>query len=111
MPLRRAAPQEVLHKELTPLCHDAPSEAHDLACFLVALSPDVLRHRAPWFGGGGAEGRSRLLAALFAVLCAEGRSRLLASLFKALPPSVRLSPHRLETLVSQALELQMRQCS
>ena len=89
-----AAALVCLQEELTPLGDDEAA-LHAMAVQLVTRGlPD---------GPGGAPG--------VAGANAVGRAAVLQKVLGALPPAVLLPPHRLETLVSQALQLQMSRCA
>ncbi|KAI8871282.1 WD40 repeat-like protein [Ramicandelaber brevisporus] len=82
-----------LQTRIQPLCRSIV-DLHELSSLLMAPSPEIVYSAAKW---DGARGRSRLL--------------LFESLQAALPPNAILPPHRLETLLGQALQNQTRECS
>ncbi|KAG0326134.1 hypothetical protein BG004_003035 [Podila humilis] len=82
----------VLRSELTPLNRNM-ERVHTLTSFMMSSSAADLRQRADW---DGAEGMSR--------------RRLLAALQKFISPSVMVPEHRLETLLKQAREQQIKHC-
>lgn len=82
----------VLRSELTPLNKNM-ERVHTLTSFMMTSGADDLRERAEW---DGAEGTSR--------------QKLLASLQKFISPAVMVPEHRLETLLKQANEQQIKNC-
>ncbi|KAF9379455.1 hypothetical protein CPB97_008950 [Podila verticillata] len=82
----------VLRSELTPLNKNM-ERVHTLTSFMMTSGADDLRERAEW---DGAEGTSR--------------RKLLASLQKFISPAVMVPEHRLETLLKQANEQQIKNC-
>ncbi|XP_044748626.1 WD repeat-containing protein 26 isoform X1 [Coccinella septempunctata] len=83
----------VLRNELTPLQHNT-SRVHQLSSYMMCSNAQELMERANWEGKG-----------------LESRTTLMNKLQTFLPPSVMLPPHRLNALLSQALEYQTIQCS
>ncbi|KAG0350937.1 hypothetical protein BG005_009555, partial [Podila minutissima] len=82
----------VLRSELTPLNKNM-ERVHTLTSFMMTSGADDLRQRAEW---DGSEGTSR--------------RKLLASLQKFISPAVMVPEHRLETLLKQATEQQIKNC-
>ncbi|KAG0029255.1 hypothetical protein BGZ82_008052 [Podila clonocystis] len=82
----------VLRSELTPLNKNM-ERVHTLTSFMMTSGADDLRQRAEW---DGSEGTSR--------------RKLLASLQKFISPAVMVPEHRLETLLKQATEQQVKNC-
>ncbi|KAG0028972.1 hypothetical protein BGZ81_004242 [Podila clonocystis] len=82
----------VLRSELTPLNKNM-ERVHTLTSFMMTSGADDLRQRAEW---DGSEGTSR--------------RKLLASLQKFISPAVMVPEHRLETLLKQAMEQQVKNC-
>ncbi|KAF9320177.1 hypothetical protein BG003_006986 [Podila horticola] len=82
----------VLRSELTPLNKNM-ERVHTLTSFMMTSDADDLRQRAEW---DGSEGTSR--------------RKLLASLQKFISPAVMVPEHRLETLLKQATEQQVKNC-
>uniref|UniRef100_A0A674MN12 WD repeat-containing protein 26 n=1 Tax=Takifugu rubripes TaxID=31033 RepID=A0A674MN12_TAKRU len=83
---------QVLRGELTPLKYNT-DRIHVLSGYLMCSHAEDLRAKAEWEGKG-----------------ATSRCRLLDKLQTYLPPSVMLPPRRLQTLLRQAVELQMDRC-
>ncbi|XP_037533266.1 WD repeat-containing protein 26 [Nematolebias whitei] len=83
---------QVLRAELTPLKYNT-ERIHILSGYLMCSHADDLRAKAEWEGKGPAS-----------------RTKLLDKLQTSLPPSVMLPPHRLQTLLKQAMELQRERC-
>uniref|UniRef100_A0AAY4AK10 WD repeat-containing protein 26 n=1 Tax=Denticeps clupeoides TaxID=299321 RepID=A0AAY4AK10_9TELE len=83
---------QVLRAELTPLKYNT-ERIHLLSGYLMCSHPEDLRAKAEWEGKGTAS-----------------RSELLDKLQTYLPPTVMLPPHRLQTLLRQAVELQRDRC-
>ncbi|XP_072251089.1 WD repeat-containing protein 26-like isoform X1 [Leuresthes tenuis] len=83
---------QVLRAELTPLKYNT-ERIHILSGYLMCSNAEDLRAKAEWEGKGTAS-----------------RLKLLDKLQTYLPPSVMLPPHRLQTLLKQAVELQRERC-
>ncbi|KAL3267374.1 hypothetical protein HHI36_011505 [Cryptolaemus montrouzieri] len=83
----------VLRNELTPLQHNT-NRVHQLSSFMMCSSAQELIERTNWEGKG-----------------TESRTTLMNKLQTFLPASVMLPPHRLNALLTQALEYQTTQCS
>ncbi|XP_028326050.1 WD repeat-containing protein 26 isoform X1 [Gouania willdenowi] len=83
---------QVLRAELTPLKYNT-ERIHVLSGYLMCSHAEDLRAKAEWEGKGTAS-----------------RTKLLDKLQTYLPPSVMLPPHRLQTLLKQAVELQRERC-
>ncbi|XP_017291592.1 WD repeat-containing protein 26-like [Kryptolebias marmoratus] len=83
---------QVLRAELTPLKYNT-ERIHILSGYLMCSHADDLKAKAEWEGKGSAS-----------------RTKLLDKLQTYLPPSVMLPPHRLQTLLKQAVELQRERC-
>ncbi|KAK0181661.1 hypothetical protein PV327_003928 [Microctonus hyperodae] len=84
---------QVLRNELTPLGHNT-GRVHQLSAFMMCSGRDELQTRAGWDGKGSAS-----------------RTALMDRLQKYLPPSIMLPPKRLQSLLSQAVEMQNQQCT
>ncbi|KAI8605976.1 WD40-repeat-containing domain protein [Dissophora ornata] len=82
----------VLRLELTPLNQNM-ERVHTLTSYMMSSSADDLRQRADW---DGANGKSRQL--------------LLSSLQKFISPAVMVPENRLETMLTQAVEMQIKNC-
>nr|XP_046256826.1 WD repeat-containing protein 26 isoform X2 [Scatophagus argus] len=83
---------QVLRAELTPLKYNT-ERIHILSGYLMCSHAEDLRTKAEWEGKG-----------------TISRTKLLDKLQTYLPPSVMLPPHRLQTLLKQAVELQRERC-
>ncbi|XP_022243773.1 WD repeat-containing protein 26-like isoform X2 [Limulus polyphemus] len=83
---------QCLRGELTPLKHNT-TRVHELSSYMMCSTGEELRGMAQWDGKG-----------------ALSRQKLMEKLQTFLPPSVMLPPRRLQTLLSQALELQRDHC-
>ncbi|XP_077998081.1 WD repeat-containing protein 26-like [Glandiceps talaboti] len=83
---------QCLRQELTPLKYNT-ERVHVLSGFLMCTSPEELHRQAHWAGKG-----------------ATSRAKLMEQLQTLLPPSIMLPPRRLQTLLSQAIELQKDRC-
>lgn len=82
-----------LRSQLTPLQHNM-ERVHQLSSLMFMSNPEELRVAAGWAGIGK-----------------ESRQALMDKLQHFLPPAIMLPPHRLETLLLQAVENQRGQCS
>lgn len=82
-----------LRSQVTPLQHNM-ERVHQLSSLMFMSNPDELRKAARWSGKGK-----------------ESRKELMDRLQHFLPPSIMLPPHRLETLILQAVEQQKTQCA
>ncbi|KAK4313096.1 hypothetical protein Pmani_015522 [Petrolisthes manimaculis] len=82
-----------LRSQLTPLQHNM-ERVHQLSSLMFMSNPEELRSAARWSGMGK-----------------ESRKELMDRLQHFLPPSIMLPPHRLETLILQAVEQQRTQCA
>ncbi|XP_042880842.1 WD repeat-containing protein 26-like isoform X2 [Penaeus japonicus] len=82
-----------LRSQLTPLQHNM-ERVHQLSSLMFMSNPEELRAAARWTGMGK-----------------ESRKGLMDRLQHFLPPSIMLPPHRLETLILQAVEQQRTQCA
>ncbi|KAF9418674.1 hypothetical protein BGZ94_009615, partial [Podila epigama] len=82
----------VLRSELTPLNLNI-ERVHSLTSFMMSSSAVDLRKRANW---SGAEGQSR--------------QQLLTSLQSLISPSIMVPENRLETMLQQAITLQINNC-
>ncbi|RXG72864.1 WD repeat-containing protein 26 [Armadillidium vulgare] len=82
-----------LRSQLTPLAKKM-ERVHQLSSLMFISDVEELRKAAGWEGTGK-----------------ESRHQLMEKLQSFLPPSVMLPPHRLETLIMQAVELQRVQCT
>lgn len=82
-----------LRSQLTPLQHNM-DRVHQLSSLMFMSNPEELRVAAQWTGMGK-----------------ESRKGLMDRLQHFLPPSIMLPPHRLETLILQAVEQQRTQCA
>ncbi|XP_076318667.1 LOW QUALITY PROTEIN: WD repeat-containing protein 26-like [Tachypleus tridentatus] len=83
---------QCLRGELTPLKHNT-TRVHELSSYMMCSTGEELRGMAQWDGKG-----------------TLSRQKLMEKLQTFLPPSVMLPPRRLQTLLSQALELQRDHC-
>ncbi|KAK3827521.1 MAG: WD40-repeat-containing domain protein [Benniella sp.] len=82
----------VLRSELTPLNHNM-ERVHTLTSYMMSTSAEDLRQRAGWDGSNG-----------------TSRLALLSSLQKYISPAVMVPENRLETMLKQAIELQIANC-
>lgn len=82
----------VLRNELTPLNHNT-AKVHELSSFMMCSGVEQLLERAKWDGKGS-----------------QSRTKLMDKLQSFLPPTVMLPPRRLQTLLSQAVDLQKHHC-
>lgn len=82
-----------LRSQVTPLQHNM-ERVHQLSSLMFMSNPEDLRSAARWSGKGK-----------------ESRKQLMDRLQHFLPPSIMLPPHRLETLILQAVEQQKTQCA
>ncbi|KAK8734285.1 hypothetical protein OTU49_006108, partial [Cherax quadricarinatus] len=82
-----------LRSQLTPLKHNM-DRVHQLSSLIFMSNPEELRTAARWTGMGK-----------------DSRKELMDRLQHFLPPSIMLPPHRLETLILQAVEQQRTQCA
>ncbi|ORZ20910.1 WD40-repeat-containing domain protein [Lobosporangium transversale] len=82
----------VLRSELTPLNHNM-ERVHTLTSYMMSSSAEDLRQRADWDGANG-----------------TSRQTLLSSLQKYISPAVMVPENRLETMLKQAIELQVKNC-
>ncbi|KAF9112035.1 hypothetical protein BGX27_004054 [Mortierella sp. AM989] len=82
----------VLRSELTPLNQNM-ERVHTLTSYMMSSSPEDLRQRAEWDGASG-----------------SSRQNLLSALQKYISPSVMVPENRLETMLKQAGELQVKNC-
>ncbi|KAF9193419.1 hypothetical protein BGZ50_007491 [Haplosporangium sp. Z 11] len=82
----------VLRSELTPLNHNM-ERVHTLTSFMMSSSAEDLRQRANWDGVDG-----------------TSRQKLLSALQKFISPAVMVPENRLETMLKQAVELQIKNC-
>ncbi|KAI5745357.1 hypothetical protein M8J76_010397 [Diaphorina citri] len=82
----------VLRNELTPLNHNT-AKVHELSSFMMCSGVEQLLERAKWDGKGS-----------------QSRTKLMDKLQSFLPPTVMLPPRRLQTLLSQAVDLQKYHC-
>lgn len=83
---------QCLRTELTPLKHKT-ARVHQLSSYMMCNTGDELRGMSQWEGKG-----------------LQSRQRLMEKLQGFLPPTVMLPPRRLQTLLSQAVELQKDRC-
>ncbi|XP_032818606.1 WD repeat-containing protein 26-like isoform X1 [Petromyzon marinus] len=90
---------QVLRHELTPLKYNT-ERIHALSGYMMCSDAAGLREKAAWEGKGSAS-RSKLLEKLQSETATHN---------PYLPPSVMLPPHRLQTLLRQAVELQRDRC-
>ncbi|XP_078590765.1 WD repeat-containing protein 26-like isoform X2 [Branchiostoma floridae x Branchiostoma japonicum] len=81
-----------LRNELTPLKFNT-ERVHQLSGYIMCSTAEELRERAEWEGKGP-----------------KSRAKLMEKLQAYMPPSVMLPPRRLQTLLSQAIELQKERC-
>ncbi|KAI7824683.1 WD40-repeat-containing domain protein [Gamsiella multidivaricata] len=82
----------VLRSELTPLNQNM-DRVHTLTSYMMSPSAEDLRQRADWDGANGIS-----------------RQQLLSSLQKYISPAVMVPENRLETMLKQAVELQIKNC-
>ncbi|KXJ24795.1 WD repeat-containing protein 26 [Exaiptasia diaphana] len=93
--LEENRPIEALHclrTELAPLKYNK-ERLHQLSGLIMCSSTEELYERASWNGKGSVS-----------------REKLMDRLQSFLPASIMLPPHRLHTLLSQAVELQKEKC-
>ncbi|CAI9730443.1 repeat-containing 26-like [Octopus vulgaris] len=83
---------QCLRHELTPLKFNT-ERVHELSTYMMCNNPQDLRETSDWEGKG-----------------IVSRQKLIEKLQSFLPPTVMLPPRRLQTLLSQAVELQTDQC-
>lgn len=83
---------ECLRTELTPLKCNI-ERVHQLSGLIMCSNREDLRRKAEWNGKGS-----------------RSRQKLMDRLQSFLPASVMLPPHRLRTLLNQAIELQRERC-
>ncbi|KAF9202396.1 hypothetical protein BGZ49_007430 [Haplosporangium sp. Z 27] len=82
----------VLRSELTPLNQNM-ERVHTLTSYMMSSSAEDLRQRANWDGADG-----------------SSRQKLLSALQKYISPAIMVPENRLETLLKQATELQIKNC-
>lgn len=82
-----------LRLEITPLTNDVKYIQH-LASLLMCKSTNEVRTKANWSGRG-----------------LESRQNLIEKFQRFIPPRIMLPPKRLNTLLSQAVELQRERCT
>ncbi|KAG0198512.1 hypothetical protein BGX28_008047 [Mortierella sp. GBA30] len=82
----------VLRSELTPLNQNM-ERVHTLTSYMMSSSAEDLRQRAQWDGSNG-----------------TSRQKLLSALQKFISPAVMVPENRLETMLKQAAELQIKNC-
>ncbi|KAF9354010.1 hypothetical protein BGX26_008228 [Mortierella sp. AD094] len=82
----------VLRSELTPLNQNM-ERVHTLTSYMMSSSAEDLRQRAEWDGANG-----------------SSRQKLLSALQKYISPAVMVPENRLETMLKQAVELQIKNC-
>ncbi|CAD5111476.1 DgyrCDS786 [Dimorphilus gyrociliatus] len=82
----------VLRQQLTPL-HYCTERVHTLTTYMMCSTAEELRETAKWEGKGSIS-----------------RQRVMERLHEFLPANVILPPRRLDTLISQAVELQQQRC-
>ncbi|KAG0295600.1 hypothetical protein BGZ97_004794 [Linnemannia gamsii] len=82
----------VLRSELTPLNQNM-DRVHSLTSYMMSGSPEDLRQRANWDGVNG-----------------SSRQNLLSSLQKFISPAVMVPENRLETMLKQAMDHQIKNC-
>jgi hypothetical protein len=94
---------ECLRNDIAPLNRD-PSKLHKLSSFLMCSTPEDVRKKANWTGAKG-KSRATLLKDL------RGIDTFGYPYFPAfISPDILLPEHRLETLISQAIQLQETNC-
>ncbi|XP_026471332.1 WD repeat-containing protein 26-like [Ctenocephalides felis] len=83
----------VLRNEITPLNYNTP-RVHQLSSYMMCADSAELYHRASWEGKGS-----------------TSRTHLMERLQAFLPPTIMLPPRRLQTLLSQAIDMQAKRCN
>lgn len=81
-----------LRLELTPITDDT-KRVQNLATMLMCRSIEEVRQKADWPGKG-----------------MQSRRRLMEKIQRFIPPMIMLPPKRLDTLLSQAIQLQKERC-
>ncbi|KAF9932513.1 hypothetical protein BGZ67_004708 [Mortierella alpina] len=82
----------VLRSELTPLSHNM-ERVHTLTSYMMSPNAEDLRQRAQWDGING-----------------TSRQTLLSELQKYISPAIMVPENRLETMLKQAADLQIKNC-
>ncbi|KAF9380789.1 hypothetical protein BGX21_002274, partial [Mortierella sp. AD011] len=82
----------VLRSELTPLNQNM-DRVHTLTSYMMSSNAEDLRQRAEWDGANG-----------------SSRQKLLSALQKYISPAVMVPENRLETMLKQAIEFQIKNC-